>query len=149
MHGVGYTYVQKACEPFGFSEPVPVIEQVMGLSDHISFVHSVVKLVIFTWGIFGNNMDQTVHIGVIFMNSVLFMYFTGFKIRCCKIFFALRKFWQSLAAHKCNRGEKSEYNPYTNISTFTVIVKLTIVRKTLQKQITGFIFVGTNFRGLN
>lgn len=29
MHGVGYPYVMAACKAFGFTEPIPVIEQVM------------------------------------------------------------------------------------------------------------------------
>lgn len=27
MHGVGYEYVKKACQSFGFVEPIPVKEQ--------------------------------------------------------------------------------------------------------------------------
>lgn len=29
MHGVGYPYVLEACKPFGFKEPIPVVEQIM------------------------------------------------------------------------------------------------------------------------
>ena len=31
MHGVGYPYVLEACKPFGFKEPIPVVEQVIKL----------------------------------------------------------------------------------------------------------------------